>query len=94
MRDQRADLIAVLRSLLGEVAGRLGHDATRVAEADIIPDTGVLDSAGLLEFVVLIDEKYALALEPEDMTVDNLGSLASIADFVIARKGAGPSAAA
>ena len=86
MPDQRAAIIADLRSLLGELSRRLGTDAGPIAEADIIPDTGALDSAGLLEFVVLIDEKYALALEPEDMTVDNLGSLAAIADFVIARK--------
>ena len=89
MPDQRSDIIADLRSLLGELSRRLGNDAGAIAEADIIPDTGVLDSAGLLEFVVLIDEKYALALEPEDMTVDNLGSLAAIADFVIARKAPG-----
>ena len=89
MPDQRADIIADLRSLLVELARRLGNDASAIAEADIIPDTGALDSAGLLEFVVLIDEKYALALEPEDMTIDNLGSLAAIADFVIARKAPG-----
>lgn len=86
MRDQRADLIADLRVILGEVAGRLGQDATRVADDDIIPDTGVLNSAGLLEFVVLVDEKYTLGLQPEDMTIDNLGSLGAIADFVHARK--------
>jgi len=88
MGDQRADIIAEVRGILAELAGRLGHDATGVAEDDIIPDTGALDSAGLLEFVVLIDDKYALALQPEDMTIDNLGSLASIAAFVIARRAA------
>jgi acyl carrier protein len=90
MDTQRTTIIADLRVLLREVAGRLGQDSSRVAEDDIIPDTGVLDSAGLLEFVVLIDEKYALALEPEEMTIDNLGSLAAIADFVLARKAARP----
>ncbi len=86
MDDQRTTIIADLRVILREVAGRLGQDSSHVAEDDVIPDTGVLDSAGLLEFVVLIDEKYALELEPEEMTIDNLGSLAAIADFVLARK--------
>ena len=88
MDDQRTILITDLRGILREVAGRLGQDSSRVADDDIIPDTGVLDSAGLLEFVVLIDEKYALALEPEEMTIDNLGSIAAIADFVLARRAA------
>jgi D-alanine--poly(phosphoribitol) ligase subunit 2 len=86
MHDQRTKILAELRVVLREVAGKLGHDIADVADDDIIPDTGVLDSAGLLEFVVLIDEKYALALEPEEMTIDNLGSLAAIVDFVLARR--------
>jgi len=86
MHDQRTKILAELRLILGDAAGKLGQDIGGVADDDIIPDTGVLDSAGLLEFVVLIDEKYALALEPEEMTIENLGSLAAIADFVLARK--------
>jgi acyl carrier protein len=89
MPDQRAAILADLRALLGELSRRLGTDAGTIDDADIIPDAGALDSAGLLEFVVLIDEKYTLALEPEDMTIDNLGSLAAIADFVIARRAPG-----
>ena len=86
MDDQRTTIIADLRVILRTVASKLGQDTSDVAEDDIIPDTGVLDSAGLLEFVVLIDEKYALALQPEEMTIDNLGSLSAIATFVLARK--------
>ena len=44
-----------------------------------------MDSAGLLEFVVWYDEAFSLDLQPEEMTVDNLGSLASMADFALAR---------
>ena len=89
MPDQRSPLIAELRSLLGELSRRLGTDVGPIGDTDIIPDTGAVDSAGLLEFVVLIDEKYTLGLEPEDMTIDSLGSLAAIADFVIARRAPG-----
>lgn len=90
MHDNRAVIIAELRLVLNEVVVRIGQDAGGVEDEDIIPDTGVLDSAGLLEFVVAIDEKYALALQPEEMTIDNLGSLAAIANFILARKAAGP----
>jgi acyl carrier protein len=88
MQDKRTDILAELRVILNEIADRLGQDASGIEDEEIIPDTGVLDSAGLLEFVVAIDEKYALALQPEEMTVDNLGSLAAIADFVLARRAA------
>jgi acyl carrier protein len=85
MSDRRTDIIADLRAILTELSRRLGNDAVVLGDTDIIPDAGALDSAGLLEFVVQIDEKYTLALEPEDMTIDRLGSLAAIADLVIER---------
>ena len=86
MSDRRTDIIADLRAILTDLSRRLGNDAVALGDTDIIPDAGALDSAGLLEFVVQIDEKYTLALEPEDMTIDTLGSLSAIADFVMARK--------
>jgi hypothetical protein len=76
-----------LRERLGQVAAALGNDASRLADTDIIPDSGVVDSAGLLEFVVWYDETFRLDLQPEEMTIDNLGSLAAMADFVMARAG-------
>lgn len=82
---ERADIIRRLREHLSEVAAALGNDASRLSDTDIIPDSGVVDSAGLLEFVVWYDETFSLDLQPEEMTIDNLGSLASMADFAISR---------
>jgi len=89
MTEDRATLIAALRGMLQAIADPLGTDATGLAEDDIIPDTGVLDSAGVIEFVIAIDNAYDLGLEAEDMTIDNLGSLAAIATFVAARRPGG-----
>lgn len=85
--NERAAIITALRGMLQTLASQLGNDASGITEDDIIPDTGVLDSAGLIEFVMVVDEAYNLGLEPEDMTVDNLGSLAAIAGFIAARSG-------
>lgn len=86
MVDDRAAIIAALRGILDALADSLGNDASGLAEDDIIPDTGVLDSAGVIEFVISIDNAYNLGLEAEDMTIDNLGSLAAIASFIAARQ--------
>lgn len=83
--NDRAEIVAALRGILEPLASQLGNDASGIGEDDIIPDTGVVDSAGLIEFVMMVDNTFDLALEPEDMTVDNLGSLAAIAAFVAAR---------
>jgi acyl carrier protein len=85
MSLDRTEIIRRLRVRLTEIAAQLGNDANHLSETDIIPDAGVVDSAGLLEFVVWYDETFALELQPEEMTIDNLGSLAAMADFALAR---------
>ena len=87
MPDTRSDSIATLRLLLAELASQLGNDSSGVTETDVIPDCEVVDSAGLIEFVIMVDEKYQLGIEAEDMTVDQLGTLGAIADFVLAHRG-------
>jgi acyl carrier protein len=89
MNEDRTTLIAALRGLLQTIADSLGTDTSGLAEDDIIPDTGVLDSAGVIEFVIAIDNAYDLGLEAEDMTIDNLGSLAAIATFIATRRPGG-----
>ena len=85
MVPDRTVVIERLRAQLNRLAAGLGNDASQIAETDIIPDTEVLDSAGLFELVIWYDEQYGIDLQPEEMTVDNLGSLARMADFALAR---------
>jgi len=84
--ETRDEIIAQLRAILAELAGRLGNDSSMLSETEIIPNSGVVDSVGLIEFVMLVDEKYRLGIEAEDMTVDQLGTFSAIADFVQARR--------
>jgi acyl carrier protein len=86
MPESRAEIIAELRTMLAKLATQLGRDSSGLSETDIIPDCDVVDSAGLIEFVMMFDERYRLGIEAEDMTVDRLGSLATIADFVLSRR--------
>jgi acyl carrier protein len=86
MPPTRETLIADLRAILGRLAAVLGHDSSGLADTDIIPDSDVVDSAGLIEFVIEVDETYQLGIEAEDMTVDQLGTLESFADFILARR--------
>ncbi|MBV1796693.1 hypothetical protein [Siccirubricoccus sp. G192] len=51
---------------------------------NIIPKTEVVDSCGLPEFAIRCDEAFSLDLQPREMTVDTLGSLASMADSALA----------
>jgi len=46
---------------------------------------GIIDSTGILELVMFIEETYQLKVEPEEMLPENLDSVNRVAAFV-ARK--------
>ncbi|UWZ81921.1 acyl carrier protein [Occallatibacter riparius] len=50
-------------------------------------ERGVLDSTGVLELIAFLEEHYAIKVEDDDVTPDNLDSVARISDFVSRKLG-------
>lgn len=48
-------------------------------------ESGVIDSTGVLELVAFLEERFGIKIQDEDLTPENLDSLAHIEAFV-ARK--------
>jgi D-alanine--poly(phosphoribitol) ligase subunit 2 len=80
-------IIAAIKAKVIEIASMLGTDASDLQPDDILPATGAIDSAGLLELIAWLESAYALRIGSQDFTIDNLGSLDLMADFVLHRKG-------
>lgn len=78
-RDIRAKVI--------ELAKALNMDASALADSDIIPATGYLDSTAILELVVWFEQTYEVPLRQDEINIDNLGSINAMTDFLFARKG-------
>lgn len=76
-----------IKNKIVEIADRMGDDASEMQSEDIIPATGLIDSAGLLELIAWYEDHYQIRLAQEEITIDNLGTLSSMADFVLRRKG-------
>lgn len=87
MNLDRDAIKAAVRGKVIELAKNLGMDASDIGDDDIIPATGYVDSAAILELVVWYEEAYQMPLKQEEINIDNLGSINSMADFVIKRKG-------
>ncbi len=79
------DVVQVLQAL---ATPPKGMDAADIADDDIIPATGYLDSTAVLQLVVWYEQHYDLPLKQEEINVDNLGSIDAMADFLLARKAA------
>lgn len=45
-------------------------------------ESGVIDSTGVLELVAFLEEKYSIKILNDEITLENLGSLAHIEAFV------------
>jgi D-alanine--poly(phosphoribitol) ligase subunit 2 len=88
MNLERNAVKAAIRAKVIELAKNLGADASGLTDDDIIPATGWLDSAAILELVVWYEGAYNLTLKQEEINIDNLGSVNAMADFLIARLGA------
>ena len=82
MRDE-------IRRKVLELAGRRGLKPRSLADDEVIPETGLLDSAGIMELIVWLETRFGLEIDQDDVTVDNLGSVNAIAEY-LARAHAGP----
>lgn len=86
MNLDRDAIKAAVRGKVIELAKNLGMDASDIGDDDLIPATGYVDSAAILELVVWYEDAYQMPLKQEEINIDNLGSINSMADFVLKRK--------
>lgn len=86
MSLDKAEIEQEIKSKIIEIVSVLGMDASGLGVEDIIPATGLVDSAALLELIAWFENHYAIPLSQEEITIDNLGSLSLMADFAIKKK--------
>lgn len=79
---------AAIKAEICRIADRFGTDASALQDDEVIPFTGYIDSAGLLELVAWYEAEYQIKVPAEDFTVDHLGTLRSMAEYVRRRKAA------
>ena len=74
-----------IRGKIAELAARLGNDAFTLTDDDILPFTGLPDSAGLMELVAWYEDHFRLALKQEEINIDNFGSIRAMTEFALRR---------
>jgi acyl carrier protein len=74
---------ALLRDQLTTLFRAKLHLDVPSADTDLI-DTGLLDSLQFVQLVLLIEEEFGMRISLEDIEIDHLRSIGSIADLVAA----------
>jgi acyl carrier protein len=62
-----------------------GQNGDKLANSDSFMEQRLVDSTGILEVVMFIEERYGISVVDEDLVPENLDSIERIAAFV-ARK--------
>ncbi len=60
-----------------------------LGDDDRLLEKGVIDSMGVLELIGFLQREFGVAVDDQDITEENLGSLTSIARYVASRNGNG-----
>ncbi|WP_153116991.1 phosphopantetheine-binding protein [Rhodocyclus tenuis] len=80
-------IAAEIKARIVAIAAELGDDASELGPDEIIPATGLIDSAGLLDLIAWYEKTYQIPLTQAEINIDNLGTLARMAHFVLLKKG-------
>jgi acyl carrier protein len=72
---QELRALVVENLLFGQLDGRLDDD-------DSFLEKGIIDSTGVLELVSLLEERYSIRVEDEDLIPQNLDSINGLKRYV------------
>jgi len=86
MTRDKASIQQAIKNKFVEIVALTGDDGSDLQDDEVIPATGLIDSAGLLELIAWYEHHFKLTLAAEEITIDNLGTLSRMADFVLARQ--------
>lgn len=87
MNLETAAIEAAIKARIVAIADTLGADASDLASDELIPATGLIDSAGLLELIAWFEATYSFKIPADELTIDNLGTLTSMASYLRRCKG-------
>lgn len=80
------ELQAQIRAEIALLAARCGNAGVMFGDDDIIPELGILDSASIIELTLWIEKEFRFAIDEDDLTIENLGSVSLIATYVERRR--------
>ncbi len=61
-------------------------DASALADDDSFLDKGIIDSTGILELVMFLEEQFGVAVADEELLPENLDSVNNLVQFIEHKK--------
>jgi acyl carrier protein len=74
-----------IRQKVQQIARELGRDARDLTDDDILPETGLLDSAAILELILWVETDFGIEIDQGELSLENFGSIRRMTAFIDAR---------
>jgi len=78
----RAAAAREIRSKVLDLANARGIRGRELRDDEVIPETGLLDSAGIMELIVWYETRFDLEIEQDDLTVENFGTVNAMVEYL------------
>ncbi|MEW5923931.1 MAG: acyl carrier protein [Candidatus Zixiibacteriota bacterium] len=65
----------------------VGSDIGSVADNDSFMEKEIIDSTGVLELTAFVETEFGITIEDNEMTPDNLDSIAKLVKFIARKSG-------
>ena len=81
----RGDAARDIRGKVLELARARGVRGGELRDDEVIPETGLLDSAGIMELIVWYETRFDLEIDQDDLTIENFGTVNAMVDYLSRR---------
>jgi D-alanine--poly(phosphoribitol) ligase subunit 2 len=75
-----------IRIQVQKLAKELGRPFREVGDDEVLPSSGLLDSAAVLELIFWVETEFDLEVDQDDLSLDNFGTIQKMADYIEARQ--------
>ena len=62
-------------------------DQSELDNGDSLLDRGVIDSTGIMEVILFLEEEFGVSVEDDEMVPENLDSVDNLVKFIKAKQG-------
>jgi len=73
-----------IRSKVIDLASRTTSRTPTLADDDVIPETGLLDSAAIMELIVWLEQRFGVEIDQGDLTIEHFGTVNAIVSYLSA----------
>jgi D-alanine--poly(phosphoribitol) ligase subunit 2 len=80
--DDLAEAKRTIHKRIVDLADRRRIDARNLKDTDVIPETGVLDSAGIMELIIWFETTFDVTIDQADLTLENFGTIDAMASYL------------